>query len=159
MANRGTDGSVERDARSGRSQSFGVGAGRKAFGMCLNWRVLVALALVGLVVLVAAPGLAARALPLLFVAVCPLSMAAMMWGMRGTKAAPARPVGAPEPTVASAEPELGPEPTLSDLHSQLAGLHAQQERLTRRIAELETAGRRDEPAPAPGPGIPKAHAG
>src|SRR6266852_2648217 len=151
------DDSVEPGARPGKSQSCGVGGGRTAFGMCLNWRVLGSLALVGLVVLVAAPSLAARALPLLFVAVCPLSMVAMMWAMRGKKAAPAPPIGAPEPTVASAKPDVGAEPTLSGLRSELAGMHAQQERLTRQIAELEAAARQDELAPAPGPGVRTAH--
>ncbi len=159
MPNINGDASVERDARTGRSQSCGAGGGRTAFGMCLNWKVAVTLALVGLVVLVAAPGLAARALPLLFVAICPLSMVAMMWAMRGKKAALAPPVGAPEPTVHPAKLEGGAEPTLSDLRSELAGTLAQQERLTGQIAELEAAARQDEWAPAPGPGVPKAHAG
>ena len=120
--------------------------------MCLNWRVLGALALVGVVVLVAAPSLAARALPLLFVAVCPLSMAAMMWAMRGKKTAPAPPVGVPETTAPSAKQEKGAEPTLSDLRSELAGMHAQQERLTRQIAEREAAAGQEELAPASGSG-------
>src|SRR5205807_8551797 len=72
MASISGDDSVERGARPGKSQSCEVGGGRTAFGMCLNWRVLGGLALVALVVLVAAPSLAVRALPLLLVAVCPL---------------------------------------------------------------------------------------
>src|SRR6266550_2751301 len=45
-------------------------------GMCLNWKVLAGLAVVGLLVLVVA-------LPLLLVAACPLSMLFMMRGMSG----------------------------------------------------------------------------
>ena len=152
MANASGGDPVERDARSEKSESCGVG-GRTAFGMCLNWRVLGALALVGLVVLVAAPSLAARALPLLFVAVCPLSMAAMMWAMRGKDSAPAPPVGVPETTAPSAKPEKGAGPTLSDLRSELAGMQAQQERLARQIADLETAAGQEEPALAAGSGM------
>src|SRR6266852_6112444 len=141
------DDSVEPGARPGKSQSCGVGGGRTAFGMCLNWRVLGGLALVALVVLVAAPSLAARALPLLLVAVCPLSMVAMMWAMRGNKAGPD--LGAAEQTVPSV-PESVSEPTLSDLHSELADVHAQQERLARKILELEASATRDSAAPGPG---------
>ena len=137
---------VERDARSEKPESCGVG-GRIAFGMCLNWRVLGALALVGLVVLVAAPSLAARALPLLFVAVCPLSMAAMMWAMRGRKTAPAPPVGVPETTAPPTKQKRAQGPIVSDLRSELAGMQAQQERLTRQIAALEAAAGQEEPAP------------
>ncbi len=125
--------------------------------MCLNWRVLGSLALVGLVVLVAAPSLAARALPLLFVAVCPLSMVAMMWAMRGSKAAPT--VAAAQPTVPLVEPESVSEPTLSDLRSELAGVHAQQERLARKIVELEAGATRAGSAPPLDPGVRTARPG
>lgn len=46
-------------------------------GMCFNWRVLVALALIGAAVFVAAPGLGIAVLPLLILAVCPISMIVM----------------------------------------------------------------------------------
>jgi hypothetical protein len=158
MANISGDDSVERGARPGKSQSCEVGGGRTAFGMCLNWRVLGGLALVALVVLVAAPSLAVRALPLLLVAVCPLSMVAMMWAMRGNKAGPS--VGAAEPTVPSVPESVSdPEPTLSDLHSELADVHAHQERLARKILELEASATRDSAAPAPGPGVRSTQSG
>ena len=45
---------------------------------CLDWRVLVALALVGLGIWLLAPGAVAAALPVLVLAACPLSMVLMM---------------------------------------------------------------------------------
>ncbi|MHB1509294.1 MAG: hypothetical protein ACYCST_09090 [Acidimicrobiales bacterium] len=52
--------------------------------MCLNRKVIVGLAAVALGVLVVDPHLFTRILPLLFFAICPLSMVFMMWGMRKT---------------------------------------------------------------------------
>lgn len=53
----------------------------KHLKMCLNWRVAMGLgALAGALYLVA-PGLALAALPLLILALCPLSMIAMMFLM------------------------------------------------------------------------------
>ena len=143
MAHIPQEGSFEPDAAPKKSQSCEAGGGRSVFGMCLNWKVLVALAAVGLVVVVAAPGLAARALPLLLLAVCPLSMVAMMWAMRGTKTTPANQAGALEPTVSSVGAAGEAEPDLSELRSQLTAIHSQQERLTRRITELEAAGNQE----------------
>ena len=48
---------------------------------CLNWKVIAALAGVGVVIYALAPGLAAAAVPLLVLAVCPLSMLLMMRAM------------------------------------------------------------------------------
>jgi L-asparagine transporter-like permease len=48
---------------------------------CLNWKVIAALAAVGIGLYVLAPGLAGAALPLLVVAACPLSMLLMMRAM------------------------------------------------------------------------------
>ncbi len=50
-------------------------------GMCLNWKVLAGLAAIGISIYVFVPNLIGAALPLLAIAVCPLSMLAMMWGM------------------------------------------------------------------------------
>lgn len=50
-------------------------------GMCLNWKVVAGLATIGIAIYGFAPNLVGAALPLLAVAVCPLSMLAMMWGM------------------------------------------------------------------------------
>jgi hypothetical protein len=58
----------------------------KMIKMCLNWKVLAALAAVGAGVFAVAPNLALAALPILLVAVCPLSMLFMMKGMQGQQA-------------------------------------------------------------------------
>jgi hypothetical protein len=50
--------------------------------MCLNWKVLVGLAAVVLLVGVVAPGFFWSAIPLLVVLVCPLSMIVMLFSMR-----------------------------------------------------------------------------
>ena len=52
-------------------------------GCCLNWKVLVAGGAVAAAVLVFAPGTAGAVLPLLLLAICPLSMVVMMFFMRG----------------------------------------------------------------------------
>ena len=57
--------------------------------MCLNWKVLVGLAVVGLAVWVVAPQLVLAALPLLLIVACPLSMLVMMGRMRGGQSAQA----------------------------------------------------------------------
>jgi hypothetical protein len=54
----------------------------KMLKMCLNWKVLASLAAVGVGVYLLAPGLLAEAVPILLLAVCPLSMLLMMWGMQ-----------------------------------------------------------------------------
>ena len=51
--------------------------------MCLNWKVITAVALVGVGLFVYAPGLALSALPFLVIAICPLSMLLMMGAMNG----------------------------------------------------------------------------
>ena len=51
--------------------------------MCLNWKVLAALAIVGGGIYAVAPGLMAVALPILLLAVCPLSMLFIMKAMQG----------------------------------------------------------------------------
>jgi Protein of unknown function (DUF2933) len=51
---------------------------KSIFGMCYNWKVLAGLAAVAVGLFVVAPGLVLGALPLLFLAACPLSMLLMM---------------------------------------------------------------------------------
>ncbi len=55
----------------------------KMIKMCLNWKVLAGLAAVGAGIFAAAPDLALSALPILLLAICPLSMLLMMVGMQG----------------------------------------------------------------------------
>lgn len=49
---------------------------------CLNWKVIAALAVVGVGIYAVAPNLMVAALPILLLAICPLSMLFMMWGMQ-----------------------------------------------------------------------------
>jgi hypothetical protein len=51
---------------------------------CLNWKVIAALASVGLGIYLVAPALAAAATPLRVLAICPLSMLLMMRAMGST---------------------------------------------------------------------------
>lgn len=51
--------------------------------MCLNRKVIIGLAVVALGVLAIDPHLFIRVLPVLFIAICPLSMLLMVRGMRG----------------------------------------------------------------------------
>ncbi len=53
--------------------------------MCLNWKVLAALAVLGVGIYPVAPNLAVAALPILLLAICPLSMLFMMKGMQGNQ--------------------------------------------------------------------------
>jgi hypothetical protein len=53
--------------------------------MCLNWKVLASLAAVGVGVYLFVPGLLAEAVPILLLAVCPLSMLLMLWDMQHTQ--------------------------------------------------------------------------
>ena len=48
---------------------------------CLNWKVIAAVGAIGIGVYALAPGVAAGAVPLLVLAVCPLSMLLMMRAM------------------------------------------------------------------------------
>ncbi len=111
----------------------------KFFGMCLNWKVIVGLVVVGLGVWAVAPNLIGAAVPLLLVAACPLSMFFMMRGMGGMGGGQ----GADQPQQAMplAAPE-GQQPagSLAELKARSAGLQAQHERIAREIARLEAEG-------------------
>ena len=54
----------------------------KMMKMCLNWKVLAGLAAVGVGIYLVAPNLMLAALPILILALCPLSLLLMMWGMQ-----------------------------------------------------------------------------
>lgn len=56
---------------------------KSMLGMCISWKVLAGLGVVGGAVVVFAPGYALAVLPLLLLAICPLSMVAMMFAMKG----------------------------------------------------------------------------
>ncbi len=97
-------------------------------GMCLNWKVIGGLVVVGLGIWAVAPSLAVAALPVLAVLVCPLSMLFMMRGMGGSQCAS-------QGSSACQEENVTRTP-----HERIAGLRAQRENLAREIAELEAAG-------------------
>src|SRR2546421_1645217 len=105
-------------------------------GMCLNWKVLAGLAVVGLLVLVVAPQFIGVALPLLLVAACPLSMLFMMRRMSGNGN-----VAASQPSQMQGEqlPAVGltRDEHLAALKSRMSNMQAEQEDLARQIAEVE----------------------
>jgi uncharacterized membrane protein len=57
----------------------------KMLKMCLNWKVLVGLVAVGLAIYAVAPDMVVAALPILLLALCPLSMLFMMKAMHGNQ--------------------------------------------------------------------------
>lgn len=92
---------------------------------CYDWRVITALAAVGGGVVLFAPGLIGAALPLLIVAVCPLSMMIMMKTMGGhdqnaSPAADAQPIDRAE-----------------QIRTELAASRREQLRLARELEDLE----------------------
>ncbi len=98
----------------------------KMLFMCLNWKVVAGLGVVGLIVWVVAPQFVWAALPVLLVAACPLSMLFMMRGMQHG--------GSQSPPVGSTQDE-----PLTELHSRLLSVQAEQEALAKQIAERESA--------------------
>jgi hypothetical protein len=104
----------------------------KAFGLCLNWNVVVALGVVGVAIWVVAPGLIWAALPILLLAACPLSMLFMMRGMQRKQ-----PAAQPLETSQSATAPVNREEQLGDLRGRLASIQAEQDVLAREIATLE----------------------
>ncbi len=103
-------------------------------GMCLNWKVLAGLAVVGLLVLVVAPQFIGVALPLLLVAACPLSMLFMMRGMSGNGIANQT---ASQTTQLPAGGSTRDE-QLAELQSRLSSVQAEQAAIARHIAEIES---------------------
>lgn len=57
---------------------------KRIMGMCLDWRVLGALAVIALAVWAYAPQLVGAAIPVLVLLICPLSMTVMALSMRGS---------------------------------------------------------------------------
>ena len=101
-------------------------------GMCLNWKVLAGLAVVGLIVLVVAPQFIWAALPILLVAACPLSMLFMMRGMAGIRNATTQMQGDQLPV------GLTRNERLEELQSRMASMQDEQEAIARQIAEIES---------------------
>jgi hypothetical protein len=102
----------------------------KMLKMCLNWKVLASLAVVGVGIYLFAPRLLAEAVPILLLAACPLSMLLMMWAMQHTQGQ-----GQQTPQ----EPDVG-----LTREERMAQLRAEQAALDDQIGELE----REETYPA-----------
>ena len=97
--------------------------------MCLNWKVLVGLAIMGLAVWVVAPRLVLAALPLLLVVACPLSMLVMIGRMRG---------GQPAQANHSLTAGRTSDEQVTELRARLLNVQAEQEVIARQIAEIES---------------------
>jgi hypothetical protein len=97
--------------------------------MCLNWKVLVGLGLVGVGIWVIAPNLFLAALPILLLAACPLSMLAMMWGMKHVMQPGQNDSHSPQAGLTMGR--------RTDQEERLAELKAQQSAIGREIAQLE----------------------
>ena len=106
--------------------------------MCLNWKVLAGLAVVGVIVWLVAPRLVLAALPVLLVLACPLSMLFMMGGMRSSQGTSrSTPAGQPQLDGFTHEEQI------ARLQAELASKEAQLESLAR-----ESAGRGSSDVPA-----------
>lgn len=98
--------------------------------MCLNWKVIVSVAVVGIALFVYAPGFAYAALPFLVLAICPLSMIFMMKAMNGMGGDSKSGEGCAMSGQKQPEGKEG----------QLAQLKAEQQELSSKIAALEDDG-------------------
>lgn len=99
---------------------------------CLNWKVLAALAGVGVIVWAVAPNMLRGAAPLLLLLACPLSMIVMMLGMRGGRETATSEPGNPTELASDDPSERIPE-----LLERQTRLRAEQEALDREIATVE----------------------
>lgn len=95
----------------------------KMFKMCLNPKVMAGLAAAGIAIWMFAPGWFAAALPILFLAICPLSMLLMM-KMMMPRSQDAEPAGASAVSTGDAE----------QLEAQLESLRTQQAALANQLA-------------------------
>jgi hypothetical protein len=102
--------------------------------MCLNWKVVAGLVAAGAGVYAFTPDLFAAAVPLLLLAVCPLSMVAMMAAMSGGKGQKEAPADHAAVNAASADTQ--------DLEVQLRSLQAQE----RAVADQLSVRSRDQRA-------------
>lgn len=92
--------------------------------LCLNWKVIGGLALLGLGTWIMAPQVALFVLPLLLIVACPLSMLFMMRGMQGSHCA------------TSSAKTSTPSTTLTETE-QLVQLRTEQMMIAQKIARLE----------------------
>ena len=123
--------------------------------LCLNWKVLAGVVMVALVIARVEPRLLGAALPVLLVAICPLSMLLMMRGMRGMGGMHSdQSSGESEQAGQSTTTPLPPSGQLAALKGQLARLQAEADAIGQQIHRLEAAGegvaRASDPAVDPG---------
>jgi hypothetical protein len=107
----------------------------KMLKMCLNWKVLASLTAVGVGVYLFAPGLLAEAVPILLLAVCPLSMLLMMWAMQQSQ-------GQGQQTTQETDVGLTRKERIAQLRMQQAALAEQIGALEREEAHPAENGRR-----------------
>ena len=81
--------------------------------MCINKKVVIGLAAAGAALYLIAPGAIGAALPLLLLAICPLSMIVMMRAMSGGQAK-------------SASPDQDKSPEVDELRAEVERLRLQQ---------------------------------
>lgn len=108
----------------------------KSLRMCLNWKVLLALAGVAAAVWVVAPNALVKAVPLLLLAACPLSMLLMMLVMnRGMKTGhhPSQPSLESAPS----GPRLGPGTRLAELQASRTALDREIAQVTDELEQRE----------------------
>ena len=111
------------------------------FGICIDKRVIGGLAIAGVGVLILAPQLMIAALPILLIAICPLSMLLMGKAMMSGSLR----MGAPAPESIEAAyravPSLDRDQEVAVLHAQLQAMSDQQAMLADQLAQLQTGPR------------------
>ena len=105
--------------------------------MCLNWKLLVGLGVVAVGIFVVDPPLAARLVPLLLVAACPLSMLLMGVMMAGQNGQQRKSMPDGSNRVLTREEQL------AGLQARLQDVTAQQAVLAKQVKQLQVA---EEPA-------------
>ena len=107
---------------------------------CVNWKVIAGLAAVGLGVWIVAPGMVRGVVPLLIVAICPLSMLFVMRGMMAGQDTLQSQCSAPaERTRQRRGGALTRKERLAALQEQLSHVHVQYDAIAHEIAQLEAA--------------------
>lgn len=116
----------------------------KMFGMCLNWKVIAGLAVIAVGLFVfASPAAAVAALPILLVAICPLSMLFMMKSMGNrhqeakTQHNSSHAMNTAQSACCTPSRKLSKEEQVAELQLQLRDMQLQQERLSAQLTQLE----------------------
>ncbi|MDQ3460901.1 MAG: DUF2933 domain-containing protein [Deinococcota bacterium] len=107
--------------------------------MCFNWKVLAGVAAVGLGIYLFDPSLALATLPLLVVALCPLMMLVMMWGMKSMNDGQGGIACSTGAQPKKGDAALNREQRLGELQAEFQRLQAEQANLAEQITALEEA--------------------